>query len=98
VLLKRTGQRVGGRFNPLLYSPEVARGPIQASEALENCAFDAMLRVTGERHLLFGTIFCDRIKQADDTGVDEIIAFDMDGQVLMDANCNGLHKLHMCRD
>jgi hypothetical protein len=83
---------VGDGVHLLLPFPQIARGPIELAQAIQDGALDAMLGVAVERHVLGGVVLGDGIEEPEYTGVDEIVQIHMHGEIFMNSNGDRLHQ------
>ena len=70
----------------------------QLPQAVENCAFDAVLGVSLEVHVLRCVKFVNRIEKTQYPGVDQVVEFDMHGQILVYADGDRLHQRKVIDD
>ncbi len=80
-----------GRVRPfelLVALAQIPRSPIQLAQAIEDRAFDAVLRIAGEGDIFSGVELLGRIEQAQHAGVNQIVQIDMNGQGLMNTDCD----------
>src|SRR5689334_12203306 len=77
---------------------QVARGPIQLAEAVEDGALDAMLGVTGKGNLFIGIELAGRIKKPEHAGMDQIVKINMDGKILVHPDGDRFHQRKMLED
>jgi hypothetical protein len=92
------GEFAGGGFHLLVTAAEVAGGPVELAEAVEDGALDAVLGVGGEADHLLGVELGGGVEEAEDAGVDEVIHIDVDGEVLVDADGDGLDEGEILKD
>ena len=59
-----------GCVHLLLPLAQIARGPVELAEAVQNRPFNAVLRVGLKRYVLGVVVFLYRADQAEDAGVD----------------------------
>jgi hypothetical protein len=78
-------------------SAQIARAPVHLAKAVEDGAADAEFRIRGKLHVLFGIELVERIDQAHDAGVDQVLERNMLGKVLVNPPCDVLHLRHLIK-
>ncbi|SPF49421.1 hypothetical protein SBA4_4060007 [Candidatus Sulfopaludibacter sp. SbA4] len=89
------GQIVGDGVHLLLAFAEVARGPVELAEAVEDGALDAMLGVAVERHVLGVVEFHHGVEQAEHAGMNQVVEIHMYRKVFVNANGDRFDKWKM---
>jgi hypothetical protein len=67
---------IGALETPALLA-HAARYPVERAQLVEDRALDAKLGVGLELAILLGIVFLDRVHQADDTGVVQVVQVDV---------------------
>ena len=80
------------RLHLLVPLAQIARGPVELAQAVQNCALDAVLRVTGESHLLCRIVLRGGVEQTQYARVHQIVQIHMHGQILMNTDGNRFHQ------
>ena len=75
--------------------PQIPRRPIELPQAVQDRAFDAVLGVAVEYHLLLGVVLAGRVEQPQDAGVDQIVQIHMHRQILVHPDGDGFHQRQM---
>src|SRR5690242_21855033 len=78
--------------------PEIARGPIQLPQAIENRSLNAMFRIGRERDFFVILIFGCRVKKTHHSGVYEVVQFRVNGKRSLHVRCNHCYKRQVPQD
>lgn len=92
------GQCIGYGIHLLLPFAQIARSPIELTQAIQNGALDTMFGISVEDHILVRVVLGDGIEQPQDTGVGEIVQIHMHGQVLVYTNRDSFHQWQVFED
>jgi hypothetical protein len=72
----------------LMPAAKITRRPVQLAQAVENCAFDPVLRKARKHDLLFRVEPRGSVKQSEYTGVHQVVEINVCRQVFIDTNGN----------
>ena len=86
------------RLQLLVAFTQIARRPIHVAKAVENRAFDPVLRVAMKADLLLAVVLERGVEQTHDSGVDEVVDIDMNRQALVHSYGDRPHQRKVFQD